>query len=317
MSDTSDAPFISVVVPVYRGRECLEELYRRVTVAVETISADYELVLVDDACPDESWPLIEELSRRDSRVRGVQLSRNFGQHNAVSAGLVMSRGRWVVVMDCDLQDRPEEIPRLYETATTGNFSIVMARRAKRSGSRWKQLQSKAFYRLFAYLTDLDYDGAVSNFSICERRVIDDVVRLKESVRYFPGFLFWLGYPTAFIDVDQDERFAGETSYTFAKLWKHSLDIILAHSNRPLRLCVSVGFVIAILAFLAGIYYMALAVGWGYEVSGWASLIISIYFVSGVIMVMLGIVGLYVDKIFAEVKERPHFIVHKRTFDERS
>lgn len=311
----SGSPLISVVIPVYRASDCLDELYKRVTAAVVSISEDFEMVLVDDGSPDESWAGIAALAEQDDRVRGVRLSRNFGQHNAVSAGLSAARGQWIVVMDCDLQDRPEEIPRLYAKAVDEDYSCVMARRAKRNGSSFKQFQSRMFYRAFAYLTDLDYDGAVSNFSISQRRVIDDVLRLKEAVRYFPGFLFWLGYPTAFIDVEQDPRFAGESSYTFGKLWRHSLDIILAYSNKPLRLCVSVGFGIAFLAFVSGLYYLALAFGWGYAVSGWASLIISLYFLSGIIIVTLGIVGLYVDKIFAEVKQRPHFIVQKRTFDE--
>lgn len=311
----SDVPRISVVVPVYRASDCLVELYTRVAAAVESITKDFELVLVDDGSPDASWAGIAALAAQDDRVRGVRLSRNFGQHNAVTAGLAASRGQWVIVMDCDLQDPPEEIPNLYAKAVDEGYPCVMARRAKRHGSSFKQFQSRLFYRVFAYLTDLDYDGAVSNFSISERRVIDDVLSLRESVRYFPGFLFWLGYPTAFVDVEQNPRFAGETSYTFAKLWRHSLDIILSHSNKPLRLCVSVGFGISLLAFLSGIYYLALALGWGYAVSGWASLIISLYFLSGVIMVTLGIVGLYVDKIFSEVKRRPHFIVQTRTFDE--
>jgi dolichol-phosphate mannosyltransferase len=191
----------------------------------------------------------------------------------------------------------------------------MARRARRDGSGLKRLQSWAFYRLFSYLTDLEYDGAVSNFSISARRVIDDVLRLREAVRYFPGFLFWLGYPSAFIDVTQDPRFAGETTYTFVKLLRHSLDIILAYSNKPLRLCVKTGFIIAILAFVGGVYYLGWALLYGYAVSGWASLIISLYFLSGVIILTLGIVGLYVDKIFAEVKQRPHFVIQTRTFDE--
>lgn len=306
---------LSVVSPVYKAKDCIQELYWRVCSSVEKITKDFEVVLVDDASPDGSWDAIEGLAQKDARVRGVQLTRNFGQHHAVTAGLAIARGEWIVVMDCDLQDRPEEIPRLYDKATQERHLCVMARRIERKDSLVKRFRSRVFYKVFSYLTDLEsFDGAVSNFSIAHRQVVDDVNRMGEAVRFFPGFLFWLGYPTAFIDVPHDPRFAGQTAYTFGKLLRHSRNIILAHSTKPLSLCVLLGTSIAALSFLAGLFYLVRVLMFGSPAIGWPSLMITIMFSTGTIILTLGILGLYIGRIFTEVKERPLFVVRRRTFD---
>ena len=167
---------LSVVSPVFNARDCLDELWRRVKAAAESITADFEVILVDDASRDDSWLVIESLARKDPRVRGIRFARNFGQHHAVTAGLAASRGEWIIVLDCDLQDRPEEIPRLYAKARDEGHLCVMGRRAQRQGGALRRLQSWMFYRLFAYLTDIPYDGSVSNYSIARRQVVDDVLR---------------------------------------------------------------------------------------------------------------------------------------------
>jgi dolichol-phosphate mannosyltransferase len=304
---------ISVVVPVYGGESCLQELYRRLCAALEPISPDFEIVLVEDCGPDRSWALIEELGRADARVRGLQLTRNFGQHHAITAGLRAARGDWVVVMDCDLQDRPEEIPRLYAKAQEG-YECVLARRTRRRDPLLRRLGSRAFYALFNYLTDLRYDGSVANFSIVSRQVVDEVNRMNEAVRFYGGLLSWLGFARAYIEVQHDPRFAGESSYSFMKLLRLSLSVILAHSNKPLRLCVTAGVVLSTVSFAGGVWLFVRALAWGTPVMGWSSLIVSIYFATGAIILTLGILGLYVDKIFSEVKRRPLFVVRKRTFD---
>ena len=311
----TSAVHLSVVSPVFNARECLDELCRRIQAAVQPITADFEIVLVDDASRDDSWQVIEGLAARDPRVRGIHFARNFGQHHAVTAGLEAARGEWVIVLDCDLQDRPEEIPRLYAMARDEGHLCVMGRRAQRQGSLLRRLQSWVFYRLFSYLTDIPYDGSVSNYSIARRQVVDDVLRMRESVKYYPGFLFWLGYPSGFLDVQHDARFAGTTSYTFRKLWRHSQSIIFAHSTRPLELCVTLGLIVAVLAVIVGSAYLVWAAVYGSAVSGWASLIISLYFSTGAIIFTIGIVGLYVGRIFTEVKGRPAYVVRSRTFDD--
>ena len=311
----TSAVHLSIVSPVFNARECLDELYRRIRAAVQPITNDFEIVLVDDASRDDSWQVIQDLAAKDSRVRGIRFARNFGQHHAVTAGLEATRGEWVIVLDCDLQDRPEEIPRLFAKANDEGHLCVMGRRAQRQGGALRRFQSWAFYRLFSYLTDIPYDGSVSNYSIARRQVVDDVLRMRESVKYYPGFLFWLGYPSGFLDVQHDARFSGSTSYTFSKLWRHSQSIIFAHSTRPLELCVTLGLIVALLAVVVGFGYLVWAAVYGSAVSGCASLIISLYFSTGAIIFTIGIVGLYVGRIFTEVKGRPAYVVHSRTFDD--
>jgi dolichol-phosphate mannosyltransferase len=303
---------LSIVSPVYRAESCVEELVRRITASVAPITKDFEIVLVNDGSPDGSWPLIQQMAAADPRVRGVSLTRNFGQHTAITAGLRESRGDWVVVMDCDLQDRPEEIPRLYEKAMQGN-ECVMARRVRRRDRPTKILGSKIFYLVFNYLTDLHFDGTVANFSIISRRVANELTSMPESVRFYGGFLQWMGFANSYIDVQHDPRFAGESSYTFLKLLRFGGDIILAYSDRPLRLCVSAGFAIAVVSTIAGIASLIRAMFFGGTVIGWASLIITIFFSTGAIIFTLGILGLYIARIFTEVKGRPHYVVRSRTF----
>lgn len=305
---------LSVVSPIYMAAGCLDELWRRVVAACEAITQDFEIVLVDDASPDNSWAVVERLARNDARVRGVQLARNFGQHHAVTAGLRAARGEWVVVMDCDLQDRPEEIPRLYEKATGEGHLCVMARRNNRSDSPIKRLQSRVFYKVLGYLADLrELDHTLSNFSISRRQVIDDVERMGEAARFYPGFLFWLGYPTGFVEVTHDPRFEGQTSYTFAKLLRHSSNIILSYSSKPLTLCVVAGAVMSAVAFVAALFYMAYAIAYGTSVMGWPSLMITILFSTGAIVLTLGVLGLYIGRILTEVKMRPLYVVRRQTF----
>ncbi len=308
----AEVPEISVVVPVYRGAECLSELHDRLTTALRaTVGDAYEIMLVEDCGPDDSWSRIKQLAVEDPRVRGQRLSRNFGQHNAITAGLAAVRGNWIVVMDCDLQDRPEEIPRLYAKAKEG-FDCVLARRRRRR-DRWsKRLSSVAFYRVFNYLTDLHYDGTVANFSIVSRSIVREMLSFREQVRFYGAFLTWMGFRKAYVDVDHGDRFAGESSYTFIKLIRMALPIILSYSNKPLHLCIVAGLAISMLAFAAGLYVTLRALLLGIPVAGWASLIVSIYFSTGIILAALGVLGLYVDRIFVEVKNRPLYIVAEQT-----
>ena len=306
---------ISVVIPVYRAEDCLEELYRRLAAALEAVSGSFEIVLVEDCGGDRSWEIIQALARRDPRVKGLQFSRNFGQHYGITAGLDHCDGDWVVVMDCDLQDRPEEIPRLYAKAQEG-FDVVLARRGKRNDPRSKIVASALFYRLFAWLSEIDYDGQVGNFRIMSRRVVEHYRTIRERLRFFGALVQKLGFPTTSIEVQHDPRFAGETTYNFRKLVKLAGEAVIAYSDKPLRLAVKLGFAVSLLAFIAGIVVAFRALFFGSAISGWASLMISIYFMGGIITALLGVIGIYLGKTFDETKKRPLYIVMSRTFDER-
>ena len=302
---------ISVVTPVYRAEGCLEELYRRLLAALPGITRDFEIIMVEDCGGDRSWEIIRELARRDPRVKGIQFSRNFGQHYGITAGLDHCDGDWVVVMDCDLQDRPEEIPRLYAKAREG-YEVVVARRDATGAS--KRLSSRLFYRLLSWLADTEYDGRSGNFCVVSRKVVENFRHLREQLRFFGAQVKWMGFPAAAVEVQHDERFAGPSTYTLAKLLRLAVDTIIAYSDKPLRLSVRFGFLIAALALCYGLYIIFRALFLGSPIMGWPSLIVSIYFIGGVIIAILGVIGIYLGKTFDEAKKRPLYIVMHTTFD---
>ena len=310
---TLPTPHISVVIPVYKAEHCLDELYQRLKAALESISPDFEIVLVEDCGGDNSWQVIERLAAADPRVCGIQFSRNFGQHYGITAGLDHSHGDWVVVMDCDLQDRPEEIPRLYTKAQEG-FDIVLALRGARHDPLLKRLTSSLFYKVFSYLADIEYDGASGNFRIMSRKVVTSFRRMGEQLRFFGGLVQWLGFPTSSIEVEHAERFEGNSTYTFSKLWKLATETIIAYSDKPLRIGVRFGFGMAALAFCYGLYILMRAWVHGSPIPGWNSLIVSLYFIGGITIAMLGIIGIYLGKAFDESKKRPLYIIRRSTFE---
>jgi dolichol-phosphate mannosyltransferase len=299
---------------VYKAEKCLDELYLRLKAALETITANFEIVLVEDCGGDNSWGIIERLAVTDARVRGIQFSRNFGQHYGITAGLDYCRGDWVVVMDCDLQDRPEEIPRLYAKVQEG-YDIVLALRGTRSDPLLKRVTSWLFYKVFSYLADIEYDGDSGNFRIMSRKVVTNFNRMREQLRFFGGLVQWMGFSTTGIEVEHAERFEGKSTYTLAKLWKLASETIIAYSDKPLRLAVRLGFLMAFLSFCYGTYILGLAFLYGSPIPGWNSLIVSLYFIGGIIISILGIIGIYLGKTFDESKKRPLYITSKMTFAE--
>jgi dolichol-phosphate mannosyltransferase len=308
------SPHLSVVIPVYKAGQCLDELYRRLKASLEIVSPDFEIVLVEDCGGDNSWQVIERLAAADPRVRGIQFSRNFGQHYGITAGVDYCHGDWVVVMDCDLQDRPEEIPRLYAKAQEG-YDVVLARRGARQDPPLKRFTSLLFYKIFSYLADIEYDGESGNFLIMSRKVVVNFRRMGEQLRFFGGLVQWMGFPTSSIEVEHAERFEGKSAYTFAKLWKLASETIIAHSDKPLRLAVRFGFLMAFFSFCYGMYILGRALFYGSAIPGWSSLIVSLYFIGGIIITILGIIGIYLGKTFDESKKRPLYIVRRATFDE--
>ena len=307
----SSRPLISVVIPVYKAENILDELYRRLRLALETVTTAFEIVLVEDCGGDNSWGVIERLSNADPRVRGFQFSRNFGQHYGITAGLDHCNGDWVVVMDCDLQDQPEEIPRLYAKAQEG-FDVVLALRGPRKDPLLKRFTSWLFYRLFSYLADLEVDGDSGNFRIMSRRVVRNFTRMREQLRFFGGHVQWMGFPTASIQIQHSERFEGSSSYTFKKLLTLATDTIIAYSDKPLRMAVRVGFAMSTVSFCFGAFIFGRALWHGSAIPGWSSLIVSLYFIGGLIIGILGIIGVYLGKTFDEAKKRPLYIVRRVT-----
>jgi len=305
-------PIVSVVIPVYKAEDCLHELYRRLVPALESITTDFECIMVEDCGGDRSWEIICELAQKDPRIKGIQFSRNFGQHYGITAGLDHCSGDWVVVMDCDLQDKPEEISRLYAKAQEG-FEVVLARRKNRQDKTSKRFSSRLFFKLFNYLTDMNYDPSVGNFRLISGKVAANCRNMRENLRFFPGMIEWMGFSTTTINVDHGKRTAGETSYTFGKLLRLATDTIIAYSDKPLRLSIRLGFSIAVLALIIGVTLLLYATFFNVPIMGWSSLIVSVYFLGGVIIANLGIIGIYLGKTFDESKKRPLYIINVTTF----
>ncbi len=297
---------ISVVIPVYGCRAALPELHRRLTEALKQITESYEIILVNDGCPQNSWEVIREICGRDSHVAGLELSRNFGQMKALLAGLDYSTGDWVVVMDCDLQDRPEEIPNLYRKAQEG-YDYVIASRKSRRDSGLKKFFSGCFYSLYSYMTGVKFDPSLCGFSICSRKVIDEYCGMRELHRAFTMYLLWMGYHWTTVSVDHDERYEGKSGYSFRKKMRMATEVITSQSDKLLRLVTRMGIAIALLAFLLIIVSVVLYFTLDTQ-PGYTSTIAMIMLMGGLTIMAVGIAGLYIGNIFMEVKQRPLYIV---------
>ncbi len=300
---------LSVVIPVYKAQDCIEELLSRCTAAVAFTQGNYELILVDDGSPDNSWKLIEQYCKTQKNITAIKLSRNFGQHHAITAGLDHCNGDWVVVMDCDLQDKPEAIEQLYNEAKKG-FDMVLAKRVNRKDSFFKKMQSNFFYKVFSFLTGIKYDGSVGNFGIYSRKVINAVKAMREPMRAFSPMARWTGFSKSYINADHGEskRVNGQSTYTYRKIFTLAFDTILSYSDKPLRLIIGIGFFISLTAVAVAVFYLIHYLNGRILVLGYTSIILSIWFLGGLTIFTLGVLGLYISKIFAGIKNRPLYII---------
>lgn len=298
---------LSIVSPIYKGEQMLEELVTRIKASVETFTMDYEIILVNDCSPDNSWDKMKDICSRDKKVKGLNLSRNFGQHYAITAGLTRSSGDWVVVMDCDLQDRPEEIPNLYHKALEG-YDTVFAELLERDDTFWKKFTSRAFSYVFAYFTDTPIGKKTNNFGIYNRNVIDAVLRMGDHIKCFPIEVRWVGFNIGYYPVVKDARAEGTSGYTWSKLFSFAFNNIIAFSNKPLKMALRLGFYIVMISILLATYYFVRYLFGGIGVSGFTTLVISLWLIAGIIVSLIGMVGIYLGRVFDKIKDRPIFIV---------
>jgi dolichol-phosphate mannosyltransferase len=298
---------ISVVSPVYKAENIIEKLIGQLHEQLSVITPYYEIILINDASPDQSWNKIVQECDKDKRVKGINLSRNFGQHYAITAGLTYVQGEWIVVMDCDLQDMPEEIPNLYKKALEG-YDSVFAQRILRNDTFLKKNLSKIFYRFFSYLTETRQDPSVANFGIYHRRVINSILKMKDQIRFFPTMVQWVGFKKFYLPVKHAERYIGKSTYNLKGLFRLAVNIILAFSDKPLRLTAKSGFIISMLSFILIVVYLIMYLSGHIQVIGFTSIILSMWFLAGIIMMILGMVGIYIGKVFEKVKDRPTFII---------
>lgn len=298
----------SVVSPVYGAASSLKELVERIHSSVSQITDNYEIILVEDNSPDDSWQIIKELSRTDSNVVGLSMSRNFGQQNAINAGLDYATGDWVVTLDCDLQDEPERIVDMYSEALKG-YDVVFASRMNRQDSFMKKFFSKLFYSVMSYLTETVQDNSIANFVLYNRNVVQSMARVGDYYRYYPILNHWVGFRTTKLPIPhasrKDDR---NSSYTFKKRLRLAYTTILAFSDKPLRLVLKLGVTMVAICFLLALYYIIRYITNDIEVSGWLSLFLSLWLLSGIMIIILGLIGVYVGKIFDATKNRPTYLL---------
>lgn len=307
--DTVMVPDLSVVIPVYGCAACLEALHARLSMTLTTAVDSFEVIYVDDRAPDNAWPILERLADGDPRIVALRLSRNFGQHAAITAGLAESRGRWVVVMDCDLQDPPELIPQLLAEARAG-ADIVLAQREGVYQSPWRLAANRLYYRFLSAVTGVPMTGEAGAFSIIARKVVDAFVRFRDIDRHYLFILRWLGFETRTIVYGRAERAAGHSSYTLRRLIIHALNGIFFQTTAFLHWVIYGGIGISLIGLLFGAYLVLSGLS-GNRLPGWTSLIVVNLVLGGAIILSIGVVGLYVGKIFEQVKERPLYVIDRR------
>lgn len=301
-------PKISVISPIYRAEKIIDELIKQIIETLQEITDNFEIILVNDGSPDNSWQKILDNIKKYPQVTGINLSRNFGQHPAIFAGLRHSKGEWIVVMDCDLQDPPHETKKLYDYAIQNNLDYVLAKRENRKDSFFKKFCSQLYCKLISYLTGTYYSSETANFGIYHRKVINTIIDLKESHLIFPFAVQWVGYKHDTIGIEHAARYEGKSSYSFSRLISLAINSIISFSDKPLRLILKLGLVISFISFIAAI--ITLIRYWLGTITqpGYTSLILSFWFLSGIIISVLGITGLYVGRAFNEVKGRPNYII---------
>jgi glycosyltransferase involved in cell wall biosynthesis len=299
---------ISIVSPVYNESDGIEAFYERLkAVATGLEELDHELIFVDDGSRDESFAKLCRLAERDEHVSVIKFSRNFGHQLAITAGLDHARGDCVVVIDSDLQDPPEVIPRMVAKWRDG-FDVVYGTRSRRDGEgAMKLFTASVFYRLLRRLTNIEIPVDVGDFRLLSRRAADEVRAMRENDRFVRGLVSWVGFRQVGVEYDREPRFAGETKYPYRKMLKFALDGITSFSTVPLKLATWLGYAASIVSFLMLLAIFPLK--WmGFTISGWASLMVGMLFMGGVQLVCLGIVGEYIGRIFIEMKRRPLYVV---------
>ena len=298
---------LSVIVPVYNEEALILESIKRLNAVMTQLGCRYELLFINDGSHDRTLELLKQEQLKNSRIRIINFSRNFGHQMAITAGADHAKGDVIVIIDADLQDPPELIKDMLEKWQQG-YDVVYARRKSRLGeSAFKKLTALYFYRLVRKVSNVDIPVDVGDYRLMSRRALNDLNQLRERHRYVRGLVAWLGYKQTFVEYDRDKRFAGETKYSLMKMLRFSIDGLSSFSIAPLRLATLLGFASAALSFLYILY--AVAVHFlGHTVTGWTTVVIAVFFLGGIQLICLGILGEYIGMIHDESKKRPLYLV---------
>ena len=300
---------LSVVVPVYDEEESLPELARRLGAVLDDLDLESEVLLVDDGSTDSSYPLMVELSGRDPRFKVVHLSRNFGHQVAITAGIELARGDAVVIMDSDLQHPPELLPAFLERWRAG-YDVVYGVMQERTESWFKRLTARVFYTLLRRLTRVEMPPAAGDFRLIDRHAVDAFVAMRERNRYVRGMVAWVGFRQVGLEYACPPRFAGRSKYTVRKMLRLALDAIFSFSTVPLRLALQLGLVVSACSVLFGLASLASKFAGVEVVPGWVTIIVVTTFLGGMQLIVLGVMGEYVGRVYDEVKRRPLYLVRR-------
>ena len=303
-------PHIAVIVPIYNSAAILDELIDRLKTTLSSIHSDYEIILVDDRGPQAVWPIILKATQIDERVKGIRLSRNFGQHAAISAGLDYAQADWYVVMDCDLQDSPEDIPLLYNEAIATGVDSVIAKRKSHGSKKRRKLGSVIFNFILRHLADIPTSEQVGNFRILNDAMAQAYRHYTEKMRLFPAIMSHLGFEDTYLELERSDREEGRSSYTFRKLFALAFDSIISNTIKPMYYLAGFGVCISALAVIFAATIIVQKLFFGVTIEGWASLMTALMLIGGIQIFVVSFVGIYVGKVFFEVKDRPIFIVEQ-------
>lgn len=299
---------ISVVIPIYNEQETIPELYQRLTASLSSMTNAYELIFVNDGSKDRSLEVLMDIAENDDKVFYINFSRNFGHQIALSAGLEFSKAKCTVLMDGDLQDPPELIPKLYDKYQEG-YEVVYAKRQSRDGETWlKKTTAKIFYRSFKKMTPFDIPLDTGDFRLIDQKVVLALNKMTERSKFLRGQIAWLGFRQTFVLFDRESRKHGVTGYSYGKLLKLALDGVTSFSDKPLLIVSRMGFLISFFSFLVILYAIFSHFVLKHTITGWTSLIISSMFIGGIQLLSIGVIGEYISRINNNTRERPLFII---------
>ena len=303
---------ISVVAPIFNEEKIINEFVNQVSQNIEKITNDYEIILIDDGSMDNSWEIISNLCESNKKLVGLKLSKNFGHHHAITAGLHQTNAKWTVVMDTDLQDRPEVIPELYDKAIQGYDVVFVSRKERPESIFYKSLQ-KIFYFILKLLSGIKFDSNKANFSIISDKVVNAYRNFPEQSRFYGSTILWLGFNSTQIYAKHGKRFSGKPSYSWKKRFKLASEIILAFSDRPLKFAIYLGL---IMGFVMIIFFIVIGINLIFNqviLTDRVILLLSIFVMGTFQVTILGVIGIYISKIFLETKKRPLYVIEKKIY----
>jgi glycosyltransferase involved in cell wall biosynthesis len=307
-------PEFSIIIPIYNEQENIHKLYDRLKSVMNGMNVSHEFVFVNDGSRDRSMILIKELAALDNTVHYINLSRNFGHQIAVTAGIDHVRGNAVVIIDADLQDPPELIAEMYAKMKEG-FEVVYAKRKSRKGeSVLKKITAKWFYRILASITSIDIPVDTGDFRLMDRKIVDVLRTMPEQQKFLRGQISWIGFNQTYVEYNRDERHGGETGYTYKKMLRFALDGITSFSNLPLKFATAAGFVVSGITFIVILYALYARFISKDFVPGWTSLILAVLFIGGVQLITIGIIGEYISRLSANVRNRPLYIMGENNIE---